>query len=234
MGMVTSTNRHTAFDADVVFHEFCHGVTNRLVGGRLNASALEQPQSAGMGEGWGDYFALTIQNYDKSIPTERRVMGDWVTNRQSGIRAFPYGPRNAANEPDPNKRFPDSFGNVGTGRYNEVHNIGEIWCAALMHMNRMMGIRLNNYKFGHQIGWQIVVDGLKLTRANPIFLDARNAILKALDELKTSGRLNASDHKKARRRAWEAFAEFGMGTSAFCPNAGLQGIQEAFDLPADL
>ncbi|PON12272.1 hypothetical protein C2W62_40470, partial [Candidatus Entotheonella serta] len=38
MGLVTNTNRHTAFSADVVYHEFVHGVTNRFVGGRLNTA----------------------------------------------------------------------------------------------------------------------------------------------------------------------------------------------------
>jgi extracellular elastinolytic metalloproteinase len=55
MGLVANTNRHTAFDSSVVFHEFTHGVTNRLVGGPMNTQALEDFQSAGMGEGWGDY-----------------------------------------------------------------------------------------------------------------------------------------------------------------------------------
>jgi len=40
MGLVEGINRHTAFDADVVFHEYVHGLTNRLVGGRINAAAL--------------------------------------------------------------------------------------------------------------------------------------------------------------------------------------------------
>jgi len=30
MGPVASTNRHTAFDSDVVFHEFTHGVSTRV------------------------------------------------------------------------------------------------------------------------------------------------------------------------------------------------------------
>ena len=75
MGLVTSTNRHTAFDSTVVFHEFMHGVTNRLVGGPLNVRALDAPQSGGMGEGWGDYVACTI--------TGRTVVGD-VGGRQAG------------------------------------------------------------------------------------------------------------------------------------------------------
>ena len=40
MGLVSATNRHTAFDASVVFHEFMHGVTNRLVGGPHRTRAL--------------------------------------------------------------------------------------------------------------------------------------------------------------------------------------------------
>src|SRR5207247_5010090 len=32
MGLVTSTGRHTALDSSVVFHEFTHGLSNRLVG----------------------------------------------------------------------------------------------------------------------------------------------------------------------------------------------------------
>jgi extracellular elastinolytic metalloproteinase len=36
----------------VVFHEFTHGVTNRLVGGRLDQNSLSQDQSGGMGAGW--------------------------------------------------------------------------------------------------------------------------------------------------------------------------------------
>src|SRR4029077_6759829 len=56
MGLVASTGRHTAFDADVVFHEYTHGLTNRSVmGGRLNAPhSLDALQSGGMGEGWSD------------------------------------------------------------------------------------------------------------------------------------------------------------------------------------
>jgi extracellular elastinolytic metalloproteinase len=232
MGLVQSTNRHTAFDADVVFHEFCHGVTNRLVGGRMNTSALEQPQSSGMGEGWGDYFALTIQNFNSTIETERRVTGDWVTGRAKGIRGFPYGPRRQA---DPGGNFPDGFGDISSGRYpQDEHHIGEVWCAALMHLNRRIGVQVGNYQRGHQIGWQIVTDGLKLSPANPSMLDARDAILRALDDLKSSGRMSNSEHEKARRGAWEAFAEFGMGASASCPNASLNDIVGAEDLPPDL
>jgi len=208
MGLVGAPiNRHTAFDADVVFHEYTHGLTNRLVGGRLDDSSLDQPQSGGMGEGWSDYFALTIQNYGKQ--TERVVTGDWVVNSPKGIRGHAY-----------DEHFPDDFGDLGKGRYNEVHNVGEIWCATLMQMNRKLGAALGSPKRGHALGWQIVVDGLKLTAANPNFLQARDATLRALNDQRTTGRLNDAEHASALKATWEAFAKFGMG-----PNARSQGTE---------
>jgi len=205
MGLVTSTNRHTAFDSTVVFHEFMHGVTNRLVGGPLNVSALDAPQSGGMGEGWGDYIACTINNTD--------VVGAWVVNNPGGIRDFPY-----------NSQFPDDFGDLGTGRYTEVHNIGEIWCATLMEMNR---------NIGSVLGVQLAVDALKLSPANPSFLDMRDSILAALDAKLNAGHLTSEQHTTARRGVWAAFARFGMGPGARSNGASLTGIVADFNVPPE-
>ncbi len=202
MGLVTSTNRHTAFDSSVVFHEFMHGVTNRLVGGPMDDRALEAPQSGGMGEGWGDYIACTIDN--------TTVVGAWVVDDRTGIRQFPY-----------DSNFPDDFGKLGTGRYDEVHNIGEIWCATLMEMNRKIGVPL---------GVQLVVDALKLSPANPSFLDMRDAILAALSDMLEAG-LTASAHAAAQSGIWAAFAKFGMGPGARSNGASLSGIVADFNVP---
>jgi extracellular elastinolytic metalloproteinase len=204
MGLVASTNRHTAFDSSVVFHEFTHGVSNRLVGGPANDRALEAQQSGGMGEGWSDYIACSINN---SI-----VVGDWVVNNSAGIRKFPY-----------DSNFPDHFGKLGTGRYTEVHNIGEIWCATLMEMNR---------NIGKVLGLQLVVDGFKLTPANPSFLDARDGILRALENKASAGQLTPAEADAARQGFWKAFAKFGMGPDARSNGATLTGIVADFNLPA--
>jgi len=205
MGLVTSTNRHTAFDSSVVFHEFTHGVTNRLVGGPLNVRALDAPQSKGMGEGWGDYIACTIN--------DTAVVGAWVVDRPGGIRQFRY-----------DSAFPDHFGKLGTGRYTEEHNIGEIWCAALMEMNR---------RIGKLLGLQLVVDALKLSPANPSFLDMRDAILKALADKLSSGQVTTNQHAEARQGIWLAFAKFGMGPNARSSGASLSGIVADFTIPPD-
>jgi extracellular elastinolytic metalloproteinase len=232
MGLVTGVNRHTAFDSDVVFHEFTHGVSNRLVGGLLDGRALQQPQSVGMGEGWSDYFALTFQNAlelrNNPAAPEQTVIGNWVTNRPQGIRLHPY-----------DDQYPATFGNVGSPPYDEdEHAIGEIWCATLMNMNRDFGKVLGGTPQsrirGHQIAWQVVVDALKITPANPSMLDARDAILHALDGMSRSGRLTQPIIQNLRRAAWGAFARFGMGPNAQCVGASLEGIVEDTSPPADV
>lgn len=204
MGLVTQTGRHTAFDSTVVFHEFTHGVTNRLVGGPMNIYALDAPQSKGMGEGWGDYFACTING--------TTVVGAWVKDKPGGIREFPY-----------DSNFPDNFGKLGKGRYIDTkeHNIGEIWCATLMEMNR---------KVGDTLGVQLVVDALKLSPANPSFLQMRDAILKALDDKLSAGHLTDAEHAAAKRDIWAVFARFGMGPGAKSNGASLQGIEADFSV----
>jgi extracellular elastinolytic metalloproteinase len=206
LGLKTSTNRHTALDSSVVFHEFVHGVTNRLVGGPMNIAALDAPQSAGMGEGWSDYIACTING--------TIVVGAWLVNKAGGMRAFPY-----------DSNFPDNFGDLGTGRYDGTfpHPIGEIWCATLMEMNRNIGAKL---------GVQLVVDALKLTPANPSFLDGRDAILTALENMRSANRLGYNEYIVARNGIWQAFAKFGMGPGAHSNGAQLSGI--VTDFHADL
>lgn len=222
MGLVASTGRHTALDSDVVFHEYTHGLTNRLVGGRLNSLALRAPQSQSMGEGWGDYFALTIQNHGKAV--EKTVLGDWVIDKPGGIRMFPY-----------DSNYPHRFGSLGAPPFIEVHNIGEIWCATLMQMNRNLGAVLSSTKDGHELGWQLVVDSLKLCPANPSFLDARDAILRALDDReKTKKPGDTTDFPGIRRAVWQAFAKFGMGPQAACDGPLLQGIVEDTNMPPGL
>lgn len=230
MGLVTDTGRHTANDADVVFHEFVHGVSNRLVGGKRDAQGLNEEQSVSMGEGWGDFFALTIRNF--SYPVERVVTGNYIVNNSAGIRQLPY-----------DERYPGTFGDLGKGRgqvtgypnlsYDEEHNVGEIWCATLMHMMRTVTKATGGDKArAYQLCWQAVVDGLKLTPKDPTFLTARNAIMKAWDAMQGK-RITRAEYPAIQRAAWEAFAKFGMGVDAYCPNASLKGCVGSNAMPPD-
>jgi len=212
--------RHTALDADVVFHEYVHGVSNRLVGGRMHPVPLQQPQSKGMGEGWGDYFALTIQNHSR--PVEKVILADWATGKPGGLRSAPY-----------DDDYPNRFGTIGAPAFTSPHRIGEIWCATLMHMHRALDRALGAPR-GHQLAWQIVFDGMKVTPANPSFLDGREAILAALEDLHEDGRLSSEEAAVARRTVWTSFARFGMGAAAASAGASLKDIVEDTSLPADV
>jgi subtilisin-like proprotein convertase family protein len=88
-----------------------------------------------------------------------------------------------------------------------------------------------NRNIGAATGVQLVVDALKLTPANPSFLDARDAILAALDAMRSAGKLTAGEHDLARRGIWKAFAKFGMGPGAQSNGASLSGIVADFNLP---
>ncbi|AGL17007.1 M36 family metallopeptidase [Actinoplanes sp. N902-109] len=203
LGPVRRTGRHTALDATIVFHEYTHGVTNRLIGGGLDTHALDEIQSGGMGEGWGDYFGCLYAGTN--------VVGRWAVDRANGIRGNPY-----------DEHHPGHFGKLGID-YTEVHEVGEVWCATLMEMTRRLG--------SEQLAMHLVLDALKLSRANPSFLDMRDAILRALTDMRSTGRLSATEFGAAERAVWGAFARFGMGPRARCPGARLDGIVADFEPP---
>ena len=217
VGTRRGTGRHGALDADVMFHEYTHGVTSRLVGSQRDPQPLQRPQSEGMSEGWSDYFALTIQNYYLGV--ERVIIGNWITDNADGLRGFPY-----------DDGFADtSVGTYGTIRpgsadHSEAHDIGRIWCATLMKINRDLGVDLGDRKKGHLLGWQIVIAGLQLTPANPNYLQGRDAIIQALKDRRRNG-LPDEEFQKAYMTVWKAFTLFGMGGKAECMDSGLSGIR---------
>ena len=94
-----------------------------------------------------------------------------------------------------------------------------------MEMNRQIGAAL---------GMQLVVDALKLSPANPSFLDMRDAILRGARRPSCTARqLTANEHLAARAGIWKAFARFGMGPGARSDAAFLRGIVADFTAPAD-
>jgi extracellular elastinolytic metalloproteinase len=220
MGLVVRSGRHTAFDADVVFHEYVHGLTNRLAGGPLDTGSMSLLQPKGLGEGASDYFALTLLNFFRQGP-EKVVLGDWVVDSPGGIRRAPY-----------DENYPFKYGDMSA--FPQEHAMGEVWCAALMSMTRRVRAALGNQE-GYRISWQIVVDGLKLISGNPTYLEARDGILRALDDLRSINRITAPAHAVVRKAAWQAFARFGMGVNAFSPDPDdVDNISGDETLPADL
>jgi extracellular elastinolytic metalloproteinase len=87
-------------DADIVFHEYGHGLTWRMIG------SMSGPMSGAIGEGMSDVLALIMDGDDR--------MGEYSASDPNGIRSAPY------------TNFPRTYGSV-TG--SEVHFDGEIYGA---------------------------------------------------------------------------------------------------------
>jgi uncharacterized protein (TIGR03437 family) len=198
------------FDQGIIVHELSHGLSTRLVG---NGTGLAGTQSRGMGEGWSDYFGLVLLRSESDDLNGSYAVGQYAFNNYArGIRRFPYST-------DP-QVYPLNFGDIA--RSIEVHNVGEIWCNALLEMRAQL-IRKLGFQEGHRQSIQLVVDGLKLTPVSPTFLDARNAIMLA-DKVNNGGANQCL--------IWQAFSKRGMGFSATTLDSSDGAPVEAFDMPA--
>ena len=186
-------DRDSSVDGDVVFHEYGHGISNRLIGN--GSTALSGTQSGAMGEGWSDYWATTLNN-DGAV-------GEYSTANPNGIRRAAYSvPANTVH---------DSYADVCAGGC-QVHRDGEVWAATLWDLRTQLGAAITD---------RIVLNGMKFTPTRPSFLNARDGILQADQNL--NGGANAC-------AIWTVFARHGMGVSA----VGNDGTTHtaASDLPA--
>ncbi len=190
------------------------GLSNRLVGGGVGISDL---QSRGMGEGWSDFSALALLSEDGDDVNGTYPIGGYVTfqlggleeNYYFGIRRYPYSTDLSKNpftfkDIDPAQASPHTgvprspiIGN----RADQVHNIGEVWCGTLWDARARLVSRLG-FAAGNGLILQLLTDGMKLTPANPNFLQARDAIIQA-DQVLTGG-ATAAD-------LWGGFCEAGNG-----------------------
>jgi len=146
----TALRQDGDFDPSVIWHENTHGVSNRLVGGGTT-NCLNNLQSGGMGEGWGDFLGGSFLS--------NPVVGAYVTgDAVKGIRAAPM---NAS---------PFSYADIKNGTLAEVHDAGELWAATLWTMRTAVG---------KAVAEQLVIAGMKLTPCRPSMISARDAIIQA-------------------------------------------------------
>lgn len=242
------------FDADVVIHEFTHGLSNRLHG---NGSGLSINMSRGMGEGWSDFYAHALLSEPTDPINGIYTTGGYDTylsagssnNYYYGIRRYPKSPMaftgGANNRPHnaytfsyinadcgarmTNANFAFGRGPFGSSTCDQVHNIGEIWSTALWEVRT---------RFVNRLGWldgnrkvlQLVTDGMKLAPLGPTILQERDAIIAAAQasSLAPEAAADVSD-------MWTAFALRGMGFNAAITNVGTGAgntlVTDGFDLP---
>lgn len=238
-------SRDSDFDTEVILHEYTHGLSNRRVGGGVGIDKNGHPQSGGLGEGWSDFYSLALLSQSSDSLTAPYPEGPYISyllfgasynytqNYYFGIRRYPYC-TDTNIDPGTFKDIDPNQASLHTGvpinpvignLANEIHNQGEIWCAALWDARANL---INKYGFatGNQLILQLVTDGMNLTPANPTFIQARDGILQA-DLVDNNG---VNHHE-----LWQAFAKRGMGQGASAPpSTTTVGVIEAFNTPDDL
>ena len=204
-------------DNGVVSHEFTHGISNRLTGGPNNVTCLQNKEQ--MGEGWSDYMALMVTT-DWGTATvndgpNKRPLGTYVLGQGTdgpGIRFYPYSTSLSVN--------PWTYDSLAlSSRFSnsilsyDPHVVGEVWSNMLWVMTwnliQSKGISTNIYKAsalrGNSIALKLMVEGLKLQKCSPGFVDGRDGILKA-DTLLFGGQYSPI--------IWQSFASRGLGYHA--------------------
>lgn len=220
MYVFTSPNpdRDGDLDAEVVLHEYSHGLSNRLVGGGVGMSAL---QSRGMGEGWSDFYALCLLSQTGDDADGDYPVGCYVLKNTSGIRRYPYS-TNLSKNPLTFRYIDPS---QGAGGSSEVHNQGEVWCVALWEVRRNL-VGKHGFATGNPLMLQLATDAMKLCPVNPNFLQSRDAILQA--DLVLTGGANSDE-------IWAGFAKRGMGANATSPaSSTTTGVVESYEVPDEL
>ena len=216
----------TSFAADIIVHEYVHGLTNRMVGGPGNVEALAGPQSAGMGEGWSDLYATSF--------LDEPTVGQYAVASPTGIRSVRYDDSGHTFGLFGTLRtFPHHVGGISLG-HPEVHDDGEIWATVLWDLRQEM-IAADpvdgraNFEF-------LVTQALALTPPNPSMLEARDAVVIAAG---IPGILTAGP-TPTQCDVFSVFAARGFGASAALNHvqAGLSpewaiSVFEAFDMPPE-
>jgi extracellular elastinolytic metalloproteinase len=213
----STPNRDGDLDSGIIVHEYGHGISTRLTGGPGNSNCLGSGQPGGMGEGWGDFWAIYFEQRAATTPTTRFPMGSYAAN-SGGIRPYPYTTEISVN--------PQTFAYINRNDYTGVHAKGSVWCTALYEvlwaLRTARGFNPDWYEGngGNNIFFRNVVDGLKLQPCRPSFVDARDAIL--LADRNNYGSANTCI-------MWRAFAKRGLGVNA----RAVEPVTENFQVPAN-
>jgi hypothetical protein len=189
-------------DASIVYHEYTHGLSNRLVTYPNGWGALFTAQAGAMGEAWGDWYGMDLlvdEGFEANTnqPGEVKV-GEYITGG-TGIRfqaidcpvGAPGAACPAAERSGPGGFTYGDFGRVWFGP--EVHSDGEIWAQTLWDLRTKLGVN---------VARGLVTRAMMLAPPEPSFLDMRNAIVQA-DRVRHHG-----SHEDG---IWRVFARRGMG-----------------------
>ena len=202
--------------AAIVWHEYTHGLSNRLVVHDDGTGALSSPQAGAMGEGWSDWYALDLLVGDglmDDTPAPGDVdVGHYVDSDPHSVRTQGIDcPVGVADPRCPGGGYTyGEFAQIAGGP--EVHADGEIWAQTLWDLREAVG---------PDIAQSLITEGMRMAPPEPSFLDMRNAILAA----------DAGLGGASRNAIWQVFAERGMGYRAYSDGADDVAPDPDFSLP---
>jgi hypothetical protein len=217
--------------AAVLWHEYTHGLSNRLVINDDGSGALSTPHAGAMGEGWSDWYALDLlvregREIDDAGPGHVDV-GMYTDAEFASLRFqpadCPVGDSSLRCAPGfdtgPGGFMFGDFGRIaavntptGPVAVPEVHADGEIWAQTLWDLRTLVGSATAE---------TLITEAMRLSAPEPSFLDMRNAILAA--DQATGGTNNGM--------IWQAFAGRGMGFFASVVDSSDVTVTQSTQLP---
>ena len=194
---------NTGDQADTVYHEYAHGLSNRLVVDAHGNSTLGDVQAGAMGEGWSDWYAmdyLVAERLQKDLPDVADVKLFVHSGAGADIdRTAPIDCKRKSTAAPCDGGLTGHRGGYTYADYGdvvgqpEVHGDGEIWAQTLWDLRDAVGSPTSR---------SLITRAMELAPGNPSFLDMRNAILIA-DTAVFDG--------ANRAPIWSVFAKRGMG-----------------------
>ncbi len=227
-------------EADVVYHEYTHGLSHRLITDAQGFPRLDGEEAGAMGEGWSDWYAmdyLVSQNLDTDTSTTGDVfLGYYVSGAQHLIRSMSMDcPVGAPANGDCQSSFTSHQGGYTLQDYGkisgsgpEVHADGEIWGQTLWQIRQALINKQSNPATTNSSGnctgpcsyraEQLITAGMELSPPDPSMLNERDAILQA----------DQTDFGGADLTVlWQIFAQRGMGF--FAADLGSGDTAPVFD-----
>jgi hypothetical protein len=212
-----------AFDASILYHEYTHGLSNRLVIDATGNGALNTIQPGSMGEAWSDYYAmdyLVTKGFLKDTAKPGQLLeGAYVAAGLHTVRTMAIDCPPDAKNAGCTSGFDGSKGGYTYGDFGtvvgvpEVHGSGEIWGQTLWDLRTALG---------HKVTANLVTRAMSLSPAEPSFLDMRNAILEA----------DAIAYNQSHTATiWKVFAARGMGYFAAATDGADAAPAEDFHKP---
>jgi extracellular elastinolytic metalloproteinase len=231
-------------DASVVYHEYTHGLSARLVTFATGTSGLVGHQARSMGEGWGDWYAMDYLaahgfhsgavNFAFFANGSRPNRPDGTTLRSQPLNCLPLSTTTTdggdqclgtAAAGDGGYTYGD-LGKVAvdldTGMpVRDIHGDGEIWGQTLWQLRDRLQADLGRAT-GLERARLLITEAMRLSPTQPSFLDMRDAILAA----------DTANGSCDRVRIWDVFAQRGMGFNASTDGTRDLAPEEDFSLPS--